>query len=146
MKRWKACNDKIMLMTKKKILIVDDDKFLLDMYALKFGQNEEFAVNTALGSEEALQKLKEGLAPDVVLLDIVMPKMSGLELLEKIKTEKISEKSKIIILSNLGQDEDIAKAKSLQADGYIIKSNATPSEVLKKVLEFVSPVAAGAAV
>ncbi len=129
-------------MTKKKILIVDDDKFLLDMYALKFGQGEDFAVNTALGSEEALQKLKDGLSPDIILLDIVMPKMSGLELLEKIKGENLANDAKVVMLSNLGQAEDIAKASSLKADGYIVKSSVTPSEVLKKVSEFIPRVAA----
>lgn len=130
----------------KKILIVDDDKFLLDMYALKFSQGEEFSVATALGSEDALAKLKEGLSPDIILLDVVMPKMNGFELLEKIKRENLTDKAKIIILSNLGQDADIAKAKSLQADGYIIKSSVTPSEVMKKVTEFLTPMAGVAAI
>lgn len=131
-------------MTKKK-LIVDDDKFLLDMYALKFSQSD-FSVITALGSEDAMAKLKEGLSPDIILLDVVMPKMNGFELLEKIRKENLTDKAKIIILSNLGQDADIAKAKSLQADGYIIKSSVTPSEVMKKVVEFLTPMAAPAAI
>lgn len=130
----------------KKILIVDDDKFLLDMYALKFSQGEEFNVVTALGSEDAVAKLKDGFSPDIILLDVVMPKMNGFELLEKIKRENLTDRAKIIILSNLGQDADIAKAKSLQADGYIIKSSVTPSEVLKKVLEFMPPMAGAAAI
>lgn len=129
----------------KKILIVDDDKFLLDMYALKFSQSD-FSVITALGSEDAMAKLKEGLSPDIILLDVVMPKMNGFELLEKIRKENLTDKAKIIILSNLGQDADIAKAKSLQADGYIIKSSVTPSEVMKKVVEFLTPMAAPAAI
>lgn len=129
----------------KKILIVDDDKFLLDMYALKFSQSD-FSVITALGSEDAMAKLKDGLSPDIILLDVVMPKMNGFELLEKIRKENLTDKAKIIILSNLGQDADIAKAKSLQADGYIIKSSVTPSEVMKKVVEFLTPMAAPAAI
>lgn len=68
----------------KKIFIIDDDNFLLDMYALKFTQ-KGFEVSTSLGSLGALKKLEEGFSPDIVLLDIVMPEMDGFELLEKIK-------------------------------------------------------------
>jgi len=85
--------------TKHTILIVDDDKFLLGMYSVKF-QKEGFEVVTASDGGEALGKLKEGLLPDVIVLDIVMPVMDGLELLEKIRENHLGEKSIIIILSN----------------------------------------------
>jgi CheY-like chemotaxis protein len=71
----------------KKILIIDDDSFLLDMYALKF-MKSNFSVSTALGPEKALEKLKEGFSPDIILLDIMMPVMDGFELLEKLKARK----------------------------------------------------------
>lgn len=117
---------------KKKILIVDDDSFLLDMYALKFGQSD-FEVTTALGPEMALEKLKGGFTPDVMLLDIVMPVMDGFELMEKMKVENIAPLAIRIILSNRGQPADIARGQALGAAGYIVKASSTPSEVIEKV-------------
>lgn len=117
---------------KKKILIIDDDSFLLDMYALKFNQSN-FSVTTALGPEPALEKLHQGFVPDVVLLDIVMPVMDGFELMEKLKEEHLAEQSIYIILSNRGQASDIARGESLGAAGYIVKASSTPSEVIEKV-------------
>jgi DNA-binding response OmpR family regulator len=117
----------------KKIFIVDDDSFLLDMYTLKF-QEGGFEVSQAAGTIDALDKLKMGLEPDVVLLDIVIPSMDGFELLSLIKSEKLIPRAKIIMLSNLGQAEDVQKARDLGANGYIIKASATPSEVVEKVI------------
>lgn len=123
--------------TKKKIFIVDDDSFLLDMYALKFNQSN-FEVTTSLGSEKALQMLREGLVPDVMLLDIVMPVMDGFELLEKIKEENLAQGTVKIILSNRGQQSDITRGEGLGASGYIVKASSTPSEVITKVSEIIS--------
>jgi CheY-like chemotaxis protein len=95
----------------KKVLIVDDDSFLLDMYALKFKQSG-FDVDTALGSVPALEKFRGGVNPDVILLDIVMPVMDGFELLEKMNEEKLSATSLKIILSNKGDHGDIDRGKS----------------------------------
>lgn len=117
----------------KKILIVDDDKFLLDMYTYKF-KEKKFDVMQALGSIEALNKLKEGITPDVILLDVVMPAMDGFELLTLIKSEKLAPNAKVIMLSNLGQPSDVEKGRSLGARGYVVKASATPSEVVEKVL------------
>lgn len=117
---------------KKKIFIIDDDSFLLDMYALKFNQSN-FNVTTALGPEPALEKLHQGFVPDVILLDIVMPVMDGFELMEKMKEEKLADGAVVIILSNRGQPSDIARGESLGAAGYIVKASATPSEVIEKV-------------
>jgi CheY-like chemotaxis protein len=122
---------------KKKILIVDDDNFLLDMYAFKFSQSD-FEVHTALGGKQALQKLKEGLKPDVILMDIIMPEMDGFQMFEKINTEKLSENSAKIILSNKGQQEDIDRGMSLGASGYIVKVNSTPVEVIDKVIKILA--------
>ena len=118
---------------KKSILIVDDDSFLLDMYALKFSQSG-FDVNTALGSTVALQKIKELKSLDILLTDIVMPVMDGFELLQKINEENLIPNTIKIIISNLGQTEDIEKGKALGVSGYIVKANATPSEVVAKVV------------
>ncbi len=125
--------------SKKKILIIDDDSFLLDMYALKFNQ-ANFDVHTSLGPEPALELLHGGFVPDIILLDIVMPVMDGFEFMEKLKEEKLSQTSIIIILSNRGQPSDIARGESLGASGYIIKASSTPSEVIKKVNEIINDV------
>jgi CheY-like chemotaxis protein len=119
---------------KKKILIVDDDTFLLDMYALKFSQNN-FEVHTAQGGSQAIQKLKEGLKPDIILMDIIMPEMDGFEMFEKINKDNLSPSSTKIILSNKGQQEDIDRGMELGASGYIIKVNSTPVEVINEVIK-----------
>ena len=117
---------------KKKILIVDDDSFLLDMYALKFSQNN-YEVYASLGAELALEKLRGGLKPDIILTDIIMPEMDGFEMLEKVNNEKLAEGVVKIVLSNKGQQSDIDQGKALGASGYIVKANSTPLEVIQKV-------------
>lgn len=114
-------------------MIVDDDKFLLDMYTFKF-KEKGFEVVQAFGSIDAINKLKGGIAPDVILLDIVMPTMDGFEVLGLIKNEKLAPLAKVIVLSNLGQPADIEKGRALGANGYVIKASATPSEVVDKVM------------
>lgn len=118
---------------KTKILIVDDDDFLLEMYALKF-REAGFDVDIASCGEEAVDKLKEGEKPNVLLLDIIMPKMNGFEFLSFIKKEKLLEDNmKVIILTNLGQKSDVDKGLRLGADDYFVKAHHTPSEIVGKV-------------
>ena len=119
---------------KRKILIVDDDSFLLDMYALKFSQNN-FEVHTAEGGPQAIEKLKGGLSPDVLLMDIIMPEMDGFEMLTQINMEKLSPNSLKIVLSNKSQQSDLDRGKSLGVAGYIVKANSTPLEVINQVSE-----------
>ncbi len=123
--------------TKKKILIVDDDNFLLDMYALKFSQNN-FEVHSAVSGLQALEKLKGDLKPDVILLDIIMPEMDGFEMLQKINSENLSPNSVKIILSNKNQQEDIDRGNALGVAGYIAKANSTPAEVIDQVATILS--------
>ncbi len=118
----------------KKIFIIDDDTFLLDMYALKFTQSG-YDVETSLGSEQAVEKLKGGATPDVMLVDVIMPVMNGFELLEKLKAENVVPGAVKIILSNRGQQSDLDKGKELGVAGYIVKANSTPTEVVAKVEE-----------
>lgn len=118
---------------KRKILIVDDDNFLLDMYALKFSQNN-FEVYTAWSGAQAIDKLKGGLHPDIMLIDIIMPEMDGFEMLEKINADKLSTNSVKMILSNRSQQSDIDRGSSLGVTGYIIKANSTPVEVINQVI------------
>ena len=120
-----------------KILIVDDDKFLLGMYSQKF-VNKKFIVDIATGSLEALKKLREGATPDIMLLDVIMPNMDGIDLLKTIREEKLVPNATIIMLTNENQSSQIERAKSLNADGYIVKASAIPSEVFDEVVKIFS--------
>ena len=119
----------------EKILIVDDDSFLLDMYAVKF-KEAGYAVDTAKSVEEALHKLHEGEVYDIVLLDMVMPNLTGIDFLRAIRVEQLSANPVCIVLSNQGEKLDIETATELGADGYLIKANTIPSEVVALVKEF----------
>lgn len=119
-----------------KILLVDDDAFLRDMYATKFGERGHSVEVAATG--EAAQKLVREKTFDVVLLDLVMPGISGVELLESIKKDQGEKMPACIILSNQGSQEDIDSAKEAGAKGYIIKAEMIPSEVVTRVESFVS--------
>lgn len=123
-----------MTSAKQRILITDDDKFLLDMYALKFTENG-FEVDTAFSADEALAKIDHGFDPTILLVDVIMPAKDGFQLVEELKRRGIEKKAAIIILSNLGQKEDIERALALGVDGYIVKATATPSEVVSKVID-----------
>ncbi|PCI89943.1 response regulator [Candidatus Kaiserbacteria bacterium] len=119
------------------VLLVDDDDFLLDMYALKFSQAGH-TIQSAQGAEIALEKLRNsGYSPDAVVLDLVMPKMDGFELLEHIKEEGLAPKAALIVLSNQGEPENLVRAKELGASSHIIKANAIPSEVLAMVEDII---------
>jgi two-component system alkaline phosphatase synthesis response regulator PhoP len=122
---------------KKKILIVDDDSFLLDMYSFKFSQNN-FDVFTAINGALAIEKLKEGLVPDILLIDVIMPEMNGFEALAKIQEEQLCKDTIKIILSNKNQQSDIDKGVSLGISGYIVKANSVPSDVVTKVIDILS--------
>lgn len=117
-----------------RIYLVDDDKFLLDLYAVKF-KNAGHEVTAFPGGEELVAALRKGgTMPDAVLLDVIMPGMDGFTALAAVRKEKLAPQTKFIILSNQGQDSDIEKARSLGANGYIIKASAIPSEVLAETL------------
>ena len=121
-----------------RVYLVDDDRFLLDLYAIKF-RDAGHEVSVFGSGEELLAALKKSgaISPNVILLDLIMPGIGGFEVLETIRKENLAKGTKIIILSNLGQDSDIERAKKLSADGYIIKASAIPSEVLAETLRTV---------
>lgn len=118
----------------QKILIVDDDSFLLDMYAVKFTE-AGYTVDTAKSVEDALKKVRTG-GFHIVLLDMIMPQQTGLDLLKAIKDDASYGNPVRIVLSNQGEKTDIDAATALGASGYIVKANAIPSEVVAKVGEY----------
>lgn len=119
------------------ILLVDDDKFLLDMYRKKFEQSGAM-VDVAVGPEETLTKLRGGAKPNILILDIIMPGMDGLELLETIRKEKLIPDTAVIMLTNESSSEKIEKAKSLGIKGYVVKATSVPSEVVEEVMKIVN--------
>ncbi len=118
---------------KKKILIVDDDDFLLNMYAMKFEKNN-CEVKTADSGQNAISVLKAGYKPDILILDLVMPGMDGFAIYEKIKKENLAPKAVGVVLTNQGIESDIQRAKELGFYGYIVKATTIPSEVVDEVL------------
>ena len=116
---------------KKRILIVEDDSFVMDIYQTKLSQSGYDVVGAENGLE-ALKQMEKGNF-DLVLLDIIMPYMDGLEVLKKIKADKKNKDLPIILLTNLSQKEEVDKGLGLGANDYLIKSHFTPSEVLEKI-------------
>jgi len=115
-----------------RILLVDDDMFLRDMYATKFSECKHEVVSVE-NTAEALRTLEQDKKFDVILMDMIMPGMSGTEFLESTKTLLSEAGIKIIMLSNQGQDQDIEEAKAAGAIGYLIKAHMIPSEVVEEV-------------
>lgn len=121
-------------MVMKRILLVDDDAFLRDMYATKFTESG-YVVDVAESPVTALRKIESEPEFDVILLDMIMPGMTGAELIKTLKEQFPELKSKCIVLSNQGQDEDIKEATDAGAIGYIVKAEMVPSAVVKRVVE-----------
>ncbi len=126
-------------MAKKKIMIIEDDMFVMDIYQTKFSL-EGFEVISAENGIEALKKIeKENVVPDLMLLDIVMPYMDGLEVLKRLKENKNVSGVPVILLTNLSQKEQVSRGLELGASDYLIKSHFTPSEVMEKVKVYLKP-------
>jgi len=115
----------------KKILIIEDEEILLDLIQKKLLQ-EGYQVDIAKDGEEGLEKIREE-KPDLILLDIVMPKMGGFEVMEEIKKDKELKGIPIIIISNSGQPVELSRAKELGVVDWLIKTDFDPSEVVEKV-------------
>jgi len=119
----------------KTIMIVEDDSFVMDIYETKLLGEGHTVVGVSNGME-AVKKLEEGIFPDIILLDIVMPYMDGLEFLRKIRSEEKYKKIPVILLTNLSQKEDVDMGLEIGAQDYLIKSQFTPSEVFEKIKKF----------
>ncbi|PJB08777.1 response regulator [bacterium (Candidatus Gribaldobacteria) CG_4_9_14_3_um_filter_33_9] len=115
----------------QKILIVEDDKFLRELIARKLIQ-ENFEVIEAIDGEEGLEKAKE-TKPNLILLDLILPGVDGFEVLTKLKEDPVLTVIPVIILSNLGQREDIERGLRLGAVDYLVKAHFTPNEIIEKV-------------
>ena len=119
-----------------KLLLVDDDKFLLDMYALKFTQDGH-TVKTCFSVDEALEELKTGFNPDAIVFDLVMPGKDGFDLLRGINEGKLVPHARLIALTNQSLPEERKKVEELGAHDYIIKATLIPSEVVTAVRQVI---------
>ncbi len=115
----------------KKILLIEDDPLLIDIYSTKL-KEALFDVAIVDDGEKVLHTIEEFI-PDCVILDIVLPHKDGWDVLSSIKKDDRFKNIKVIILSNLGQKEEIEKGKMLGADMYLIKAHYTPSQVVEEI-------------
>ncbi len=116
---------------KIKILLVEDDSFLLGMYAAKF-ELEGYKVTMAEDGEKAIRAaLKE--PPDIILLDIILPKLNGFDVLKQLKAESSTSKIPVILLTNLSQRDEVEQGLKMGAIDYLIKAHFMPSEVVEKI-------------
>jgi len=115
----------------KTILIIEDDKFLRELIVQKL-LKEGYEIFEAVDGEEGIKKIK-GEKPDLVLLDLILPGIDGFEVLSKMKEEPQISSIPVIILSNLGQREDVEKGLGLGAVDYLIKAHFTPGDIIEKI-------------
>ncbi len=120
----------------QKILIIEDDSFLQGLVATKLTK-EGYEIVTAANGEEAV-KVADEKKPDFILLDLVLPGMDGFEVLSKIRKNDSLKKTPIIVFSNLAEDKDMAKAKELGANEFMVKSNFTLDELAVKIKEILA--------
>ena len=117
----------------KTVLLVEDDKFLSTLLKNRL-EKEGFNILYAADGEEAINTLRENsVKPDLVLLDIILPKKNGFEVLEEIKLDLELKALPIIIISNLGQDDDLARGKELGALQYYVKAQTSIDDLVSKV-------------
>lgn len=122
---------------KKKIVIVEDDQMLLKYISAAFRTDGGFDVYTASDGEEGEKVIKEQ-KPDLVLLDIIMPRKNGFEVLKSLKKDKTTAAIPVIVLTNLGQQKDLDQAKKLGAADYLVKVDMQVGEIVGKVKSFLS--------
>jgi DNA-binding response OmpR family regulator len=115
----------------KKILIIEDDEFLRQLISKKIS-SEGFEVSSAIDGTDGIEKVKNEM-PDLILLDLLLPTTDGYEVLSKIKADKATSSIPVIILSNLGQQDEINKGMKLGAIDFLVKAQLTPEEIVEKV-------------
>lgn len=121
-------------MITKKILVVEDDKYLADVFLTKLSK-AGFDVIQAFNGEDAVTLTKK-YHPDLILLDIIMPKKDGFDVLREIKEDDEIKDIPVVIMSNLGQEDDVVMGKKLKAVDYLIKTNISLSDVVKKIKQY----------
>lgn len=115
----------------KKVLIIEDEEIILDLLQKKLSQ-EGYEVSVAKDGEQGLKTMRE-VKPDIVLLDIVMPKIGGFEVMEEMQKDDTLKNIPVIVVSNSGQPVEIDKAQALGAKDWLIKTEFDPMEVIEKV-------------
>lgn len=115
----------------KKILVIEDDKFLRELISQKL-MKEGYDIVEAVDGEKGIEAIKSE-KPDLVLLDLILPEVDGFGVLAKVKEDSTLAQIPIIILSNLGQKDDIEKGLKLGAVDYLIKAHFTPNEIVEKI-------------
>ena len=115
----------------KKIMVIEDDRFLSSLIKARL-EKDGFTVLQAFDGEEAVQKLKAD-RPNLVILDLIMPKVTGFEVLQTISIMPGFEKVPVVILSNLAQDSDIEKARQLGAKEYFVKVKISIDDLIGKI-------------
>lgn len=120
-----------------KILLIEDDPFLIDIYTTKF-KEAGYDMRTVESGEEAIPVAQKE-RPDLIILDIVLPRIDGWELLGTLKSTEHLKDIPVVILSNLGQKEEIEKGFKLGAVSYLIKAHFTPSQVVEEIKKLLAP-------
>ena len=115
----------------KKILLIEDEEVMIDLLQRKITQ-EGYEIRVARNGEEGLAAMKEK-KPDLVLLDIIMPKMEGFEVMEHMQADKDLKKIPVIVISNSGQPVEIDRAQKMGARDWLIKTEFDPQEVIEKI-------------
>lgn len=118
----------------KTVLLVEDEKFLSNLLKARLEAMGVKVIQIFDGSEAI--KMLADLKPDLILMDIILPKISGFEIMEMINADPTLNKAPIVIISNLGQDGDIQKGKALGAIEYFIKAKVSIDELVKKIMSF----------
>jgi len=117
----------------KKILLVEDEEIIIDLLQRKLTK-EGYEISVARDGEEGLEKMRE-IEPDLILLDVVMPKMGGFEVMEEMNKDEELKKIPVIVISNSGQPVEIDRAIKLGAKDWLIKTEFDPQEVIDKVIK-----------
>jgi DNA-binding response OmpR family regulator len=113
------------------ILVIEDEQFLRNLISEKL-RHEGYAVRAAIDGEDGLRMAREA-PPALILLDLLLPGIDGFEVLRRLKKDRESAGVPVLVLSNLGQREDIDRAMALGAEGFLIKANFTPGQVVEKI-------------
>lgn len=119
-----------------KVLVIEDDQLMAGLLAEKLAKSD-FDVRLAGDGEAGMKELEKDL-PDIVLLDLILPGMSGFEILAKIKEDEKTKAIPVVILSNLGSREEIDRGLKLGAESYLIKANVLIEEVVKKIQDTIA--------